>query len=266
MKIQLIRELEGLENFWPIALFNRAYSQNNSLRQIVLATLSSQLGNPDKTSLLIFRSFIKKGEKAKEDQKYILALRFYNFGDMATLDLISLNLGFHRQIACEHIEKMNWSFVDQQADEFDKTIQTPFLLVGGHLRLVDEKIIFSKTSQDYGNSLFLSDSNAVAEYFLGHDQSGQGENFVQQLSEFMLANKQRPDFYEQFFSKMLINFSNQGHFNSQQINSLLTMKVLDRIINEKKEPLGLLTEETTRGFGRYVMLASVADKLKRSKK
>lgn len=277
-EFSIISDLEELVSFWPIASFNEVYKKEPALTACSIANITSDPGNPDKTTLIIFRVFIEKGKQAVQGQKYVLGLKFYNFGTLATLDLISLDRPYHKEIAYEHLKRMGWPSIDEQlgrqVDYFNETTLAPFLFVGGHL-VVDSgnKIEFSGASMDYGNSVFFSDSNSICKFMTQSSgllitrtgDAEPGKAFAQRLLDFMLIKKGQNDFYEQFVQEILSSSSELINFTPQQLGSLFMMKVLDRTINEEKNMLQLMVEETVEGFGRYVMVAGVAEKIKRSK-
>ncbi len=270
MKIDVTREDQGMANIWPLSNFNQAYDEKDGVRKVVMLSLSSQYGNPDKTAVLIFRLFIENSERLKEGQKYVLALRFYNFGDLVTLDLISLNKAYHRNMASEHILKMNWPPIQEGSDDLERVYHSPFLFVGAFVQLKDESFIFSSKSQDYGSSVFFADCNEIATYLsslcnlaVSNDKDKvEGKNFLDKILQFILKNKGQNNFYEKFVTNILENQKGAEGFSSQQISSLLYMKAIDRSLKEKKPFFQIIVDEMSGGFSRNLMLQSITKRLR----
>lgn len=269
MEIQITKEDQELLKLWPITSFYKAYDNKDGIKKLIVTSLSSDDGSPDKIAILVFRLFIEKGVRLGKGQKYVLGLRFYNFGDFATLDLISLDKDYHKNIASEHIKRMNWPSIEDGLDDFKKTIHSPFLFSGAFVELKDEKLIFSSTSQDYGNSVFLANSNEISFYLsslcglsvFNKSEETEGKNFLYKILQFMLETKIEKDFYEKFVALVLRSQDKTQGFSAQQIASLFTMKVIDRSIRENKGLLKIMVDEMSGGFSRNIMLQSIAKRL-----
>ncbi len=269
MEIEVTQEDQKLVNLWPLNSFNEAYDNTKGFRKVIMTSLSSDHKNPDKTAILVFRLFIEKGASLEKGQKYVLCLRFYGFGDLATLDLISLNKSYHKNIASEHIKRMNWPEPEEDSDDFDTVLQSPFLFSGAFVELKDEKLIFSSTSQDYGNSVFLADCKEVSVYLsslcgllVSNKQSeDRGKNFLNKILHFILENKKQNDFYEKFVD-LALSVPEIKSLSPQQISSLLNMKAFDRSVRENKGIFFVIAEELTDGFIRSVMLKTITKRLR----
>ena len=205
--MEILNDLSDLENIWTLSAFNNAYSEPG-LTSCALAVDSDYSGNLDKMSMITFRTFIENGECAKNDQKYILGIRFYSFGDMATIDIISLNKGYHKEIAYNHQKMMGWpsfkEFFNETVDPLKATYEAPFIFIGGHLK-VDEfgKVNFFSSSDDYGNEALFSKGNSIAAYVaeacglqVKNTDKTIGKAFIKDLLIFMRENKLKKDFYE----------------------------------------------------------------------
>lgn len=103
-----------LKNFSLLDDFNSAYDCSGSyLRYTAIAEGSNDdPGNPDKTALILLRSFIE--ESSASQQKYIAALRFYNFGEMATLDIVSTQQPYHMEIFISHAKNVGWLWAPEE--------------------------------------------------------------------------------------------------------------------------------------------------------
>lgn len=250
---------EELENDWPAKTFEDAYKDmpEGSLCEC-FALAEGEREDPDRASLIVVRLFIE-GECLRK-QKYIAGLRFYNFGDMATIDIVSLDKHSHSSIAEKHALRMDWQ-VDSFGDFFLSTYQIPMFIAGGLLEADKGNFNFEGSSADYGKNFFGTEVNDVARqlFFLSglcDAGSKQGMVFIENLLQFMLRNKLRPDFYETFVGQYV-----SARFTGQNFGSLLTMKVLDRSVSEKNNNLlGLFAEEITGGFANKALLNAVCRK------
>lgn len=262
-------------DFWPVEEFNKKYSEQEGIRSCSIAS-AFNIKNPEKSGLVILRTFIQNGEKAKIDQKYIIGIRFYSFGDMATIDLVSLEKGYHREICYEHLKRMNWPLWSEDmgifTDHYGETTRAPFLFVGGHLKVSDDNSVkFYGNSGDYGSKLLFSDSNSLANYilsvsgipFFGEKESG--EELVEYLLKFMYENKLKREFYRDLISG-LYSREEEIKLTAQNIGALITMKVVDRHILGEGDILQLMVDETSEGLARDIMLQGVAQRVRHSKK
>ena len=262
--------LEGVEivDCWPIQSFRDAYqdlAKRNITRCFAIAKGDGS-DNPDGTSLLFVRLFIENGERAKKDQKYIVGLRFYSFGDMATIDIISLDKPNHRDIVKEHAKRMNWLLPGLTGvDAFQEAYSMPIFAVGAHLQVIAEgELVSFDNSGDFGNNLLGIDVNEVVKQVaflcgLNKTESEQGENLLGGVLDFMLQNKKKQDFYE-----LLVEHYISGKPTGQNFGSLLTMKVFDRSLEEGSDDLmKLLVEELTDGFAKRCLLIGAVNRMKK---
>ncbi len=279
-----ILQTKSLIASWPIDSFMKAYDEKTGLLNFAIEIDGNPNGNlfHDKftTAMIVVRSYIEKSDRAKEDQKYVIGIRFYSFGDMATIDLISLDKGYHKEIVKDHIERMNWPVIDNKKlpiftmNEEENLV--PFIFVGGHLCIDEhEKVSFSGSSGDFGSNIIFSDANDVAAYVaslcgigtINEKMKKTGEEFIDNLLSFMKDNKLKKDFYEKFVD---YGFSKDHKcktqvFNGQQLGALFSMKVTDRVVVDGDDILIAMVDEVTGGFGRYVMLSGVAHNMRKQK-
>lgn len=262
---------------WPVKSFLGAYPDQNEISACAIMAMSENFENADKTAVLVLRTFIKNQTKAKEDQKFIIGIRFYNFGDIATIDLISLEDGFHKEICYEHLKRMNWPVLaktmNQDIDYFDENTLAPFLIIGGHLIVKDDQLNFSGSSGDFGHNIFLGESNSIAEYVattcglnVNQNNESAGEKFIADILSIMHKHKTKKDFY-QLMVKEIYELKGEKfpRLTSQQIGGLTMMKVLDRIENEGSTNLmQLMVEEIvdSTSIGKSVLINTVARKVR----
>lgn len=272
-----ITSFSGVKDFWMISDFTQVYRDSNSLMNCAAVSMSDEDGNPDKTAIITLRTYIENGAKAKDDQKYIVGIRFYAHGDLASIDIISLDKGFHREICYEHMTRMGWPSMNQEmglaVDQLSETTRTPFAFVGGHLRVEnDAQVHFSGSSGDYGDAIFFSDANSIAAYVASvcgiqviEGDKEKGKLFIEEMLELMLKHKLKENFYEEMVRE-ISDRNPDRTFTSQHIGSLMMMKVVDRSIKENKDLISLMIDEMSGGLGRSIMLNSVAQKIKAKQK
>jgi hypothetical protein len=257
-------------DFFPIEVFYKNYKEEGIIKSSIVNAFN--LESPDKNALIIFRTFIQKSEKAKSDQKYIIGLRFYSFGDMATIDLISLDKEFHREICYEHLKRMNfplWGENMEKVDHYQETTRAPVIFTGGHLKILDDDSInFFGDSGDYTGKLLFSDCNSLARYICSisgvnftQGEKEPGKNFVEDILKFMFENKQKNDFYQKFIANLFQK--EEIYLNSQNIGALIAMKVIDRHLLGEGELFALTIDEISAGgLTRDIMLHGIARRMR----
>ncbi len=262
LPVQIFSADSFWDDFWPVADFRQAYANKTGSFKYALLALGN--GNPDKTGLIIVRLFIE-ALKADE-QKFVLGLRFYSYGDLASLDIISLNLSYHRDIIMEHAQRMNWSLVDNVPDsnKFTESHVIPMAFAGGWL---DKNGKFFATSTDYGNKLFIWNSNELAMSAAKIVNSGEIAEVhpgLVDLLDFMRKNKNNSYFYERFYSHIINTAVSQYiQIHPQQLGALVAMKVFDRVLRESINPIHAFVEESATGLGREMILRGVAAKFQK---
>lgn len=268
-KFELIHDLEDCSNHWAISGFENAYPEVGSIRKCVFATMRSKTVHPQTKAVIALRLFLQDGIKLRDEQKYIIALRFYNFGKMATLDVISLDSEKHEEIVGEHLKQIN-ALESKGAKPYSVSTQIPFVISGAWVKKDPQNFLkFDYTSFEYGHSMFFANSNAVASY-VAHvcglkvrpfENVFLGEDCISNILDFMVNLKSRYKFYELFVAKALRGFRNQDGLSSQQVASLLMMKVLDRHEREGEDFSSLFIEEINYGLNKHYLLESMALRL-----
>lgn len=269
--LEIINDPSTLEIVWTATAFNEVYPEKG-LKGCAIVVDSDSSGEPDKTALITVRIFIENGNRVKtEAQKYVVGIRFYSFGDMATIDIISLDRGYHKNIAAEHLKRMNWQTFGN-GDDFGKTYQAPFVFVGGLLTAKEDQVGFFGESMDMGKNIFVGNGNSIAAYAASicgiavkDGDKAEGELLVKKLLQFMKENKMKQDFYEQFIS--FVQSSNPDpdfikSFTGQHMGALITMKATDRSITENADIITMMTQELVDGLGKYALVSHVAEKFK----
>lgn len=120
------------------------------------------------------------------------------------------------------------------------------------------EISFSGGSGDYGEKILGWHTNKIAcalSNFCEISVQGdtmKGQDFFKRILDFMLENKLKNNFYENFVQQNIKNC-----FTAQHFGSLVTMKTLDRFIKEDKDFFQILIEEISDGLGKFIFLTSV---------
>lgn len=275
LDFDIMRELNVPSN-WVIQELNDFSSNRQGSLSSAMAIAEEEVGNPEKTSIIVFRTFIEDSRRLrKKGQKYVLLFRFYSFGYMTTVDLISIDKEFHKEIAYEYLKGIDFGFFGYSEDQIRRDMVravnfSPYLIVGGYLKIdKEDKVIFSGSSGDFGSDLFAGvDCNDVASVVANScgikaDMSDIGKAFVEDILSFSLENKRKKDFYEKFIQHVLDKDVSRPFTNSC-LESLLVSKAFDRFVAEERDDIfRLITEEMTEGFSRFVMVSSVAKKMKK---
>lgn len=274
--VELIQDRETLESSWTVTEFEKVYPEKPSITGCAIAVESDEPGNPDKTAIITMRTFIENGKRAKGDQKYVLGIKFYSFGDMATFDVISTDKEYHRDIIHEHLTRLGHieRTPTESKNKLNDTYFQPMMIVGGHLGVKEnDNVNMIGDSGDYTGKVLREDVNDIAKYVISscranvEGDTNKGQGFVKDMLDFMKENKMKEDFYERLLDFVYARDpQNYRAFTGQHLSSLIQMKVADRIIKEGGgDPLRLTTEEMTDGLGRYAMVAAVAAEMKRPK-
>jgi len=187
---------------------------------------------------------------------------------MVTIDLISLDRENHRDIASEHVKRMEWPLAENVSgsEKFESTYHSPFAVTGGHLRVTDnDSLCFHGDSSDYTDYLLWSKANPVASFIaesLGltvENNTRPGKQFMQKLLSFLQEHKLSDDFYEELATK---SFTDGGRVTGQQLSAMLTMKSADRVLEEDEDFVSILVNELTGGFSSKIMVANAARQLR----
>lgn len=246
MKI-IITDLQPIEGFSPISEFQEAYGEGYEVKYKIFALLGGDNLPLVKMTRLITREAYRRSptEETEEDQKYILALSFWDFGAEATLDIVSHSAFDHKDIFRDYVNKMGWSMEDIK----DPVLQAYISLViiaGGNVRFSPSSHLqFYGSSQDFGDQIFGSSANEIAAAVnqrIHFHPPCEGTEFIECLLQFMLENQGRRDFYEKLAKTFRV-------LRRQHLGALLMMKAIDRL---KREPtnssLRRIMDEWVEGF------------------
>jgi hypothetical protein len=217
--------------------------------QFGLAAAKDESGSPDSTALALVRIMIQNSERFRKDQKFIVIMRFWMYGDVISVDLVSLDKEYHRNIAGGYLNL--WG--NDLSGNLDVVLGTvPYLITGGHVCRSEEIAKFNGTSGDFGNLLFGVEINHLASYLLGYttigtDATGSklGEQLMQNIFSHVLKFKQEKTFYERTYDLLLERMPRNIY--AQHLGALVAMKAWDRTATEGGEYLQHLVEETAGG-------------------
>lgn len=253
-----------------IMLFQEAYPASLGITGCAFAVGDDALEEVDAISLVVLRVFIENSRRLREGtQKYVVGIRFSNFGDMATIDVISLDKPNHRDIALEHCRRMGYHVHEGKLGAFEQTYQLPFLFVGGFLNLTEDgDVVFHGASQDYGSDVILGNANEIAtsvaslcEIQVGKADTTVGQTFLERVLELMKEYKMSPMFYEALVDHVFRGNTARDYqkaFIGQHLGALMTMKAIDRVLAEGGDFLQKMVEEVAGGgLSRHVLLSSV---------
>ncbi len=247
------QKLKNSNLHWPLNDFNKAYKKKGIV-------LFSEIKNRDKSFFIRF--FIPSLKP--ESRKYIMALRFYNFGELATIDFVSLNnLCKYRHIACQHMKNIAWPINPSSGESvmlngFQDSCQIPYFLAGGILIRGHNFYNVEDDEGVYGNSILgfnVSDisnfifSNTLEERILRGSKI-LGLNFFTDILSLMSENGSQLDFYENLFDHYCLK---GFKFNPQNIGAILAMKAKDRSRREEGDFLNIICEEASMGIGAHII-------------
>jgi hypothetical protein len=257
------------------------YGNDNDLdfkkNAIYLTEHDKTLPTPDDTGLMVVRiAFSDLDGKISTERKYVILQTFYDEGNLSTVDVVRLPLGYHREIVKEYLNKILSSEISRQVIPLDDDGHSRFLTAGGFLKAGNGKIRFEGSSVDFSNNFSTYDVNDVASYLV--DESGlfddvesknlnEGKEYVERCLDIMRTNKFKPEFYSELVDFYhLENVRESKHTGSHILYSLNMMKSIDRAVKEGIDPIQAIVEETVEGMGREIMLRGVAEKIKQERK
>lgn len=262
--ITLITDTETLNQQWTSSQFTEAYSGPYTGTAIAIN------GHDPEKGLITLRSYIENTEKLqKGSQKFIIAIRFYSFGEMASIDVISLPLGNHKNIFSKHIKNMNWNFAPDGFNDGDKNYHAPYICIGGHMSLdIDGNLKPHGTSMDYGNDFCGSIAEDIAAYVLracGLDVASgdveKGAECIHNLMDLMESHKQQSHFYERFIDQR-IDLIGTAKIHPQTISALTYMKAWDTSLAQNINLMtALIREISGGGITTYAMLKGIQQKI-----
>ncbi len=237
-------EDKSWEALGAVADFKKHYGGRDGLLKYVILADSKEY-NPDTAAALLVRVFLQKESRSK---KYILGLRFYSYGDLATLDIVALDHPQHKDILAEHSQKLGWINFGSENDAF-----SPFIVAGG---FVNAELEFYGHSLDYGQDIFAWQANEIAAAALRiiDEEPNATHPAFSFILDFMMKYKNSHDFYEKLYKEASATAVLKPH----QLSALVSMKVLDRAFINGDNYLDALVEESTTGLGREIFFANLA--------
>ncbi len=101
-QITLINETEILHEQWISRQFTDVYTGAYTKTAIAIN------GEDPERRGIALRSHVEDANRLLVNQKFIIAIRFYSFGDIASVDVVSIPLGYHKNIFADHMKNLNW--------------------------------------------------------------------------------------------------------------------------------------------------------------
>ena len=237
------------------------YSKNGieNIMEEYIYLSSDNKTNPDEVGLIIANILLVPG---KEKQKFIYLQRFNNFGDLSDIHIVSLPHGYHRDILKEY----NSNVLRIPEIFFDSDI-IHYIVSGGYIDFSDKPHRVYSSSGDFGGKISKYKTTDITAFLLNEafgnmfssENIREGKEYIENMINFMEEHKLNKDFYE----RLIDFYYNQGSMLKQHFLAIMTMKCLDRVINEDGDLLSALVEETTKGIGRYILLKGVEYNLKK---
>lgn len=259
--------------FWKDFVLTQVFEKNYSMiggENILVYSVLGKLEEDklEEVAIIFLRCFIQKGEELLNGQKYVIGMRFVDFGGMAVVDLISIEGKSHRDIAYEHTKNMQWLLdsTTEPHDRFMATYNVPVIYTGGYVKAAtDGRLRFFGSSGDYTNKIFGEDVNDIARFIsfacniAAISETKQSATFFDNLLGLMLRNKNHKCFYESIVESYIYT-----RLTAQQIGALITMKSLDRALAEGKSVIEMLVDEVTNpaGLAKFILIATAARKPK----
>jgi hypothetical protein len=266
--ITIIDDTETLNQQWTSSEFTKVYSGPYTGTAIAIN------GDDPNKGLITLRSYIKDTKQLQESsQKFIIAIRFYLFGDMATIDVISLPKAYHKNIFAEHVKNMDWTYGQNESADSDKNYHAPFMCIGGHISLDrNHELEPHGASYDYGNDFCGSIAEDIAAYVLtacGLDVASgdveKGAKCIHNIMNLMEAYKQQADFYERFLDHRT-DLIGHTKIHPQAMSALTHMKAWDTSQAENIDLMVALAREISGGgLTSYAMLKGIQQRIRTTK-
>lgn len=209
--------------------------------------------DPDDPVMILLRTAIEISNRAKEDQKYILALGLHEFGRFNTIDLFSYDMKFHREIIKEKLSVGSDEAINIITNN---EFLMPHAFSGGHLQLTIGSYRCWDTSGDYGNDLLGVNVNCLANLVLQEQGleplneevaklSKEGREVLNSLLMEISMHRENDDFYEAmwYYFRQISN----GKPFGQHIAALAVMKAEALTIRDNSNYLQNLINETCSG-------------------
>jgi len=230
----------------PVAEFKNAYGNKAGYyKQIALVE-----GTPEKMSTIFIRTFVEEKNKKR---KYIMAMRFYCFGEFVTIDIVSLDSDYHLAVLNSHVRNLGWHI---QSNNADYIYSLPYAFAGG---FVMPNMTFTGSSGDYGHKLLSWDVNNICNSaMLVINNQVVTDNFFKTLLVFMDKYQKQPDFYEKLYADMI---TKTGRIIPQNLSTLVAMKSFDIVKQSGRDYIEVLTNETIEGLGRRIFLENIKNNL-----
>jgi hypothetical protein len=261
----------------------KTYAENTGLDSIrhgsfYLTASSGDMPTPENTGTLLVRIALADVEgKLSKESKYVVLQTYYDDGDLGTIDVVRLPLGYHREIVLEYLRNILVEAISRQPESLlSKEGFSRYLTAGGFVEGNEKTIRFQDSSGDFSNRFSTYSVNDIASYLVGEsglfettesDGINNGSDYIERCLDIMLKHKLTPEFYSQLIDLYLLkNVREEQHVGSHLLYSLNMMKSIDRAVKEGKDVIEALTLETVEGIGREMLLRGVTERFKKELK
>jgi len=240
-----------------------------------------EIPSAENTGLIHVRALLGDvNEKKSSVNKYVLLQSYYNQGDLSTIDLVKLPKKMHQEIAEEYLTKilkpeLSHEFLPHKSKNLSKNLSR-FLIGGGYAKIKNDSISFEGSSGDFGNHYSPHSVNDISAYLI--DQAGlynkikstnkeKGREYIERVLDTMANYKHKKEFYSKLVDLYVKeNVREDISVHPHILASLAMMKAYDRAKNKGISLLQAIIEETTDGIGREIMMAGLAERLKKEER
>lgn len=202
--------------------------------------------------------------------KYIVLQTFYNFGDLATIDIVKMPTDKHVNLVQTYINSILIPELTPQ-EAIRAGEQTRYFIAGGFAAAPEGKAEFRGSSQDFHNQISVYDVNDLAAYialqsglFTGADSVNpkNGEKYLQACLDLMAEHKTQRDFHSHLIDMFVADVVAEGQrIHPNTIGALVEMKSSDRLNAGEEGYFRLKTEEMVE-IGNEIIAKSVAAKIR----
>lgn len=225
--------------------FIEAYNNplfNNFDKKYVVASFSGEDKSNNKDCSIFLRCLIEKDVGAESKHQYIIGLRFYHFGSVATVDFISFSEDYD-EIYSKYHTAMGWPILTARVTTCNlfgwgkKETVSPFLSETGYLQIKKDYELLSGVH----NRILFFNASDLAHIVLSLNEivspvKKMGYDPIQRMLELMYDLSGNEDFYKKVVEETyLYTLFGYRPLSDRHLGSILMMKSLDRLTEDGKE-------------------------------
>ncbi|MFH0951434.1 MAG: hypothetical protein V1765_03100 [bacterium] len=266
--------------------FNHYHQQLKMITGIKVITQSDCLVNHNKPlGVTTLRVVI---DSSATSQKYVIGIKFSNFGEVTSIDLVALSLPHHKDVITKYFGDLG--LLPKEAHfEQNQATSTPLsptnqleqwqyknslIIAGGWVNNDNGHLTFNDSSDDFTASIFGLDANELARAIYGIAINDEPEfiqeipittpgleqlnRWLQVIDEYQGQN----EFYPRFFDSC-----DHSRFFVHQLTALFNMKILDLITYRQANPIMAILDELAdpTGLSQYIMSQTIIKKVTEAK-